>query len=190
MEILGDRERLASCVEVSEFEAIIRAVVGLLEIERGEDRVQTDREKPMEDLFSQLSAEPLMDQVNSLAEEGAKASDVVPLLRTFSRSLDSTRKTIQDRFVYYSRMANHRHNSPDACSRNSESNNYIWQPIELRQKQIRPFTGKGSRRGNPLRPKGGRFNGKLGGNFCSPGEPGIFGVVSDLQCWKTGSGVA
>ena len=101
----SDRERLASCVEVSEFEAIIRAVVGLLEIERGEDRVQTDREKPMEDLFSQLSAEPLMDQVNSLAEEGAKASDVVPLLRTFSRSLDSTRKTIQDRFVYYSRLA-------------------------------------------------------------------------------------
>ena len=101
----SDRERLASCVEVSEFEAIIKAVVGLLEIERSEDRVQTDREKPMNDLFSQLSADPLMDQVSALADEGATASDVVPLLRTFSRSLDSTRKTIQERFVYYSRMA-------------------------------------------------------------------------------------
>ena len=101
----SDRERLASCVEVSEFEAIIRAVVGLLEVERGEDRVQTDRERPMRDLFSQLSAELLMSQVSSLAEEGAKAASVVPLVREFSGALATTRKTIEDRFFYYSRLA-------------------------------------------------------------------------------------
>ena len=101
----SDRERLASCVEVSEFEAIIKAVVGLLEIERSEDRVQADRERPMRDLFSQLSADPLMAEVNSLAEEGAKASSVVPLIRAFSGALDSTRKTIEERFIYYSRLA-------------------------------------------------------------------------------------
>lgn len=101
----SDRERLASCVEVSEFEAIIKAVVGLLEIERIEDRGQTDREKPMRDLFSELSADPLMAEVTSLAEEGAKASSVVPLVRAFSGSLASTRKTIEARFIYYSRLA-------------------------------------------------------------------------------------
>ena len=101
----SDRERLASCVEVSEFEAIIRAVVGLLEIERNEDRVQTDRERPLRDLFSELSADPLVDQVSSLAEEGAKASSVLPLVRTFSGSLAATRRTIEDRFFYYSRLA-------------------------------------------------------------------------------------
>ena len=101
----SDRERLASCVEVSEFEAIIKAVVGLLEIERNEDRVQTDRERPMRDLFSQLSADPLMSQVSSLAEEGAKAASVVPLVREFSGALATTRKTIEDRFFYYSRLA-------------------------------------------------------------------------------------
>ena len=101
----SDRERLASCVEVSEFEAIIKAVVELLEIDRSEDRVQTDRETPMRDLFSELSADPLMAEVTSLAEEGAKASSVVPLVRAFSGSLASTRKTIEARFVYYSRLA-------------------------------------------------------------------------------------
>ena len=101
----SDRERLASCVEVSEFEAIIKAVVALLEVERGNDRGQPERERPMKDLFSQLSAEPLVDKVNALAEEGAKATSVVPLVRAFSGSLASTRRTIEDRFVYYSRLA-------------------------------------------------------------------------------------
>ncbi len=101
----SDRERLASCVEVSEFEAIIKAVVELLEIDRSQDRVQTDRETPMRDLFSELSADPLMAEVTSLAEEGAKASSVVPLVRAFSGSLALTRKTIEARFVYYSRLA-------------------------------------------------------------------------------------
>ena len=101
----SDRERLASCVEVSEFEAIIKAVVSLLEIERSEDRVQPDREKPMRDLFSQLTADPLIAEVSSLAADGAKASSVVPLIHAFSGSLATTRKTIEERFIYYSRLA-------------------------------------------------------------------------------------
>lgn len=102
----SDRERLASCAEVSEFEAIIRSAVELLEIERSEDRGKTEsRETPMMDLFSELSADPLMAEVTSLAEEGAAASSVVPLVRAFSGSLASTRKTIEARFVYYSRLA-------------------------------------------------------------------------------------
>ena len=105
VEDTSDRERLVSCVEVSEFEAIIKAIVSLLEIERSKERIQAGREKPMRDLFSMLSADPLMDEVNSLAEKGAKASDVVPLVRTFSGSLASTRKTIEERFIYYSRLA-------------------------------------------------------------------------------------
>ena len=101
----SDRERLASCPEVSEFEAIIMAVVELLEIERSEDRVQTDRETPMMDLFSELSADPLMAEVASLAEKGATASSVVPLVRAFGGSLASTRRSIEARFTYYSRLA-------------------------------------------------------------------------------------
>ena len=105
IEDTSDRERLASCLEVSEFEEIIKAIVELLEIERGGDRVLANQEKPMEELFSKLSARPLIAQVDSLSKEGAKASDLVPIIRKFSDSLDSTSKTIQERFIYYSRLA-------------------------------------------------------------------------------------
>ncbi|MBW8035830.1 MAG: hypothetical protein FVQ79_09420 [Planctomycetes bacterium] len=105
IEDTSDRERLASCIEVAEFEEILKAVIALLENERDEDRIKPDREKPMDDLFEGLSSEELVAEVIALSEEGAEASETVPLLRAFSSSLDSARKTIQDRFVYYSRLA-------------------------------------------------------------------------------------
>lgn len=105
LEDTSDRERLASCLEVAEFEEALKAIVALLENERDEDRVRPDREKPMEDLFEKLSAESLLAEVIALSDEGANASEAIPLLHAFSRSLDSARKTIQERFVFYSRLA-------------------------------------------------------------------------------------
>ena len=105
VEDTSDRERLASCTEVAEFEEILKAVVALLENERDEDRVRPDREKPIEDLFEKLSAEELTAEVIALSEEGSQASEAVPLLRSFSTSLDAARREIQERFVYYSRLA-------------------------------------------------------------------------------------
>ena len=101
----SDRERLASCIEVAEFEEILKVIVALLENERDEDRVKPDREKSMDDLFQEVSAEELVEKVVDLSNEGAEASEAVPLLRAFNSSLDSARKTIQKRFVYYSRLA-------------------------------------------------------------------------------------
>jgi len=105
IEDTSDRERLASRIEVAEFEEILKVVVALLENERDEDRLKPDRERPMDDLFEGLSAEELVAEVVALSEEGAEASEAIPLLRAFSSSLDSARKTIQERFVYYSRLA-------------------------------------------------------------------------------------
>lgn len=105
IEDTSDRERLASCIEVSEFEEILKAIVYLLENERDTDRIKPDLEKPMDDLFEQLSAEELTEEIIALSQEGASASEAVPLLRTFNKSLGSARKTIQERFVYYSRLA-------------------------------------------------------------------------------------
>ena len=105
IEDTSDRERLASCIQVAEFEEILKAIVALLENERDEDRVKPDREKPMDDLFEKLSAEELSEEVTALLEEGGEASEAIPLLRTFSNSLNSARKELQERFVYYSRLA-------------------------------------------------------------------------------------
>ncbi len=101
----SDRERLASCLEVAEFEELLIAGVRLLENERDEDRVKIERERPLEDLFDELSADDLLAEIETLAEQGADAGDVVPVAQAFTASLDSARKAIQSRFAYYSRMA-------------------------------------------------------------------------------------
>lgn len=102
----SDRERLVSRLESAEFEEALKAIAGLLEVERLKDRyAHEDKPQPMQELFDQLSAEELIAEVISLAEEGADASEAVPLLTAFNKQLDKARRTIQERFVYYSRMA-------------------------------------------------------------------------------------
>ncbi|MCX5645952.1 MAG: sensor histidine kinase [Phycisphaerae bacterium] len=101
----SDREHLAAGLAVAEFEELLKAIVALLENERDVDRLKADREKPLEDLFGQLSADKLVSDVTDLADEGADASDAVPVVRSYGAKLDAARKTIQERFVYYSRLA-------------------------------------------------------------------------------------
>lgn len=101
----SDRERLASRLETAEFEELLKSIIGRLENERDEDRVRNIPEKPLEDLFADLNAEDLLAEVITLADEGEEMAEAVPMLRAFSSSLDIARKAIQERFVYYSRLA-------------------------------------------------------------------------------------
>ena len=105
IEDTSDRERLASRQEVAEFEEILKAIVGLLESERDLDKAKPSREKPMRDLFGKLDAKGLLAEVKELSAEGASATQAIPPIQEFNRSLASTRKTIQERFVYYSRLS-------------------------------------------------------------------------------------
>lgn len=101
----SDRERLVSTSEVTAFEVLLRTAVGLLENERDMDRIKPEKERPLEDLFAELTAEDMLAEVLAIAKEGSPASEAVPVLLAFNKSLDTVRKTIQERFVYYSRMA-------------------------------------------------------------------------------------
>lgn len=101
----SDREGFISSIETHEFEAILRAVVSLLENERDQDRVRPEREKPLKDLFEDLSTEDLFEKMNSFVDEGASASEAMSAIKTYGKKIDVARKTIQERFVYYSRMA-------------------------------------------------------------------------------------
>jgi len=100
-----DRERLVATREAKEFEAILESAVKTLENERDKDRVRLPVEKPLDDLFESLSATDLLAEVIAIAEEGIPASEAIPLLKEFNKNLDKTRKIIQERFIYYSRMA-------------------------------------------------------------------------------------
>ena len=101
----SDRERLSASTEVAEFEEILMAIVKVLEGERNGDRITPGRERPMSELFARLSASELVSRVTDLAVSEAQASDTVTAVKDFAHHLDETRKTIEERFVYYSRLA-------------------------------------------------------------------------------------
>ena len=77
----------------------------MLENERTIDRTQEIVYEPMEDLLSHLNAEELLVTLNELVENKASAKDVVTPVREHDRRLKSTRKSIEKRFFYYSRLA-------------------------------------------------------------------------------------
>lgn len=105
IEDTSDRERLASCREVSEFEEILKSIVDLLETERSQDREEPEHTKPLQDLFKSMDATDTIEKIEALAEDDQPAEKTIPIVREFGRALDSTRKVIQKRFVYYSRLA-------------------------------------------------------------------------------------
>ena len=105
IEDTSDRERLSSSDEVADFEATLLAIVMTLENQRNIDRVLPGKERPLEELFADLDASDLISQVSILANKGATATEVIPLIESFDNTLTSRRETIQDRFVYYSRLA-------------------------------------------------------------------------------------
>ncbi len=101
----SDRERLADCIEVEKFREILCAIVGIFEVERDQDRFKQEIEKPMKALFSQIDSQDIFTNINSKLKEGADSSEVIHLINQVKNSLTETRKTIQSRFVYYSRLA-------------------------------------------------------------------------------------
>ncbi len=101
----SDRERLVSTAEASQFQEILKAVVGQMENERAVDRSEPDRERPMKNLFEGLSADELLDEIKSLSDDGLPASEAVPCVRNFRRTLKTTRHSIEERFAHYSRLS-------------------------------------------------------------------------------------
>ena len=102
----SDRERLVSCLEVAEFEEILKAIIGRLEIERGVNRSQPlRRQDPLLQLFERLSTKELISKVHALSREGTKRSDILPVIREFGVSLQQIRRDIERYFVDYSHLA-------------------------------------------------------------------------------------
>ena len=102
----SDRERLVSCVEVSEFEAILTEIVIKLENERNKDRRDArEEEQKTQSLFDKLSAEDLLDKVTEISKRGGRSSQLIPIVQEHKKDLDATKNTLQKRFVYYSRLA-------------------------------------------------------------------------------------
>ena len=101
----SDRERLALSNEVRDFQHILEAIVGKLEEQRDQDRAKDAKETPMKDLLGDVSAQAAIEDVRALARSDQPASRAIPILRHLDSSLSKTRRNIERRFVYYSRLA-------------------------------------------------------------------------------------
>jgi len=101
----SDREGFRSTPEVAVFEELLKAIIGSIENERSQDRQVPGVEQPMEELLGNVSGEELLSETSELAEEGASAQDLVPIVTQHSEQLQQARKSIQTRFTYYSRLA-------------------------------------------------------------------------------------
>lgn len=105
IEDTSDRERFVSCIEVVEFQEILKNVIELFETERDRDRNYAERSRPMEDLFKGLDATELVADIEALSKAGADAAEAVSPVREYSAALASSQSAIRKRFAYYSHLA-------------------------------------------------------------------------------------
>lgn len=101
----SDREGLSSNNATVAFQGILKAIVYQLENERDKDRMRPADEEKLMSLFEDLTADDLLAEMVAMADEGAPATDALPMLNDFSKRITAVRNAIQKRFVYYSRLA-------------------------------------------------------------------------------------
>lgn len=101
----SDRERLAAGPALSDFRESLMGLVGVLEAERDRDRTDVGPEPHLASLFDELSAGPLVEEVQRLAQKGATAEATVPVVERYARRSEQAVRRIETRFVYYGQLA-------------------------------------------------------------------------------------
>jgi signal transduction histidine kinase len=101
----SDREKLVKNTESDLFQEMLIQIVKLLENERKKDKDENIEVAEITDLFKGLDGTEVLDEIESLAADGRSAREAIPLIKDFTIKVDDTRKNLQERFVYYSRMA-------------------------------------------------------------------------------------
>lgn len=101
----SDRERLIAGQALTDFTLLMENVIDTLEMERNRERFDPALERPMALLFDDLSPELLLRDVRAYAKRGDDARAVLPAVEAYAERTAETTKTIQRRFVYYSRLA-------------------------------------------------------------------------------------
>ena len=101
----SDRERLVDNPAFTAFRSSLLRVAGILEHERDADREDEGKPKSAKDLFGNVTAAPLISQMEALREEGGNVEDAILATRAFAGKLDRARTDIERRFGYYNRLA-------------------------------------------------------------------------------------
>ena len=101
----SDRERLVDNPAFTAFRAALLRVAAILENERDRDREEARKSHSAKDLFANMTAIPLISQMEALSEEGGNVEDAIAVTRVFAGKLERARADIERRFGYYNRLA-------------------------------------------------------------------------------------
>ena len=101
----SDRERLVANPAFAAFRAALLRVVEILENERDTDREEGRKRESAKDLFANVSAAPLISEIEAIREEGGDVADAIAVTRAFAAKLERAKTDIEHRFGYYSRLA-------------------------------------------------------------------------------------
>ena len=99
----SDREGLVSNRASVAFRKRITRIVTLLEVERDSDRIKDAGQAT--DLFSNLSADDLVEKLEGLRDRGGNLDTAVRAAQKFGDDLQRHRAAIERRFGYYNRLA-------------------------------------------------------------------------------------
>jgi len=103
IEDTSDRERFVQNDAAKEFQVLLYHVIEALEMERDRDR-EPPTPNPL-DIFSGISASEVVAEARKAKEQGADADEIIALVESFDRKLETTRKAVQKHFTSYSRLA-------------------------------------------------------------------------------------
>lgn len=102
----SDRERIVENEAATEFQELIQELISLLEEQRAKDRLGADhKEPPFQDLFANLRAPDAIDAIQRGIKRGDPPSKLLPLVQKHSDQLNKTAQQLEQRVIYYSRLA-------------------------------------------------------------------------------------
>lgn len=100
-----DREKLADTAEYKQFVEVINNIVGALQRERLQDKVEEKKKETLTDIIAPLSANKLLEDVETAAKHGANTEAIIDYVRGYQEQNMKNLKELNERLVYYAQTA-------------------------------------------------------------------------------------
>lgn len=100
-----DREKLADTAEYKQFIEVIYNIVGALQRERLQDKVEDRKKETLTDIIAPLSANELLENVEEAAKEGANTEEILEYVRSYQQQNEKQLTELNARLVYYAQTA-------------------------------------------------------------------------------------
>lgn len=100
-----DREKLADTAEYKQFVEVINNIVGALQRERLQDKVEEKKKETLTDIIAPLSANKLLEDVETAAKHGANTEAIIDYVRGYQEQNEKNLKELNERLVYYAQTA-------------------------------------------------------------------------------------